>query len=170
MEKEITPSSVGLKYGLILGLASILVSAINFMLGGSTSGPSSWIGFILIIVAIVLAMREYKNLGDGFMGYGQGFSIGFFVSLISGIIGALFSYVYLKFIDDSIIEAARNEALLNLEEQGIGADNPAAGFIDMFTSPGAISAMALLGSIILGIIFTLIIAAIMKKDRPEFGM
>jgi drug/metabolite transporter (DMT)-like permease len=168
MENEITPRSVGMKYGLILGLASILVSALNFMFIGRTDGPASYIGFVLMIVAMVLAMREYKSQGDSFMSFGQGFGIGFFTSLISGIISAVFTYIYLSYIDDTILETAKNEAIMQMEQQNVPAE--AYEMMDFFTSPGFVSGAAVLGSVIVGIIFSLIISAIMKKDRPEFGM
>lgn len=168
MENEITPRSVGMKYGLILGLASILVSALNFIITNKTDGPASYLGFVLMVVALVLAMREYKSQGDGFMSFGQGFGVGFFVSLISGILGAIFSYIYFTFIDDSILEIAKNEAIMEMEKQNVPAE--AYEMMGFFTSPGFISGSALIGSLIAGIIFTLIISAIMKKDRPEFGM
>jgi hypothetical protein len=170
MEKELTPSSVGMKYGLIYGLVSILLSAFSLLILKTTQGPIQWIGFVLPIVFLVLAMREFKNQGDGFMGFGQGFSIGFLVSLISGLLSSVFTYIYLKYIDDSVLREIWNQQVMEMESRGINMNDMPFDMEAWVTSPEVTSGSGFLMLLIIGIIFTLIISAIMKKDRPEFGM
>ena len=37
------------------------------------------------------------------MSYGQGVGIGFWIGLVSAVIGNVFTYIYVKFIDDGFI-------------------------------------------------------------------
>ena len=58
---------------------------------------------IITIVIIFLAHKYYKDNGDGFMSYGQGIGIGFWIGLVSAVISSIFTYIYAKFIDPSFI-------------------------------------------------------------------
>lgn len=170
MEERPSISSLGMRYGGIVGLIGVIISVVIFITTSSTQSPAQYLGIVVLIIGIVMAHREFKNTGNGFMSFGEGFKLGFMVVLISSIISSIFSYVYLKFIDDSILLQAKEQALMEMEKKGVGADNPAAGMVDFFASAEAILVMGLIGSVIFGVIISLIIAAITKKEEPEFGM
>ncbi len=170
MDEKPSISSLGMRYGGIVGLIGVILSVIFFITSSSTQNPAQWVTVIILIGGIVMAHREFKKSGNGYMSFGEGFKLGFFVVLISAIINSIFSYIYLKFIDNSILEQAKEQALMEMENQGVGADNPAAGMVEMFTTAEAILVMGLIFSLIFGVIISLIIAAITKKDEPEFGM
>ncbi|MFC2188713.1 DUF4199 domain-containing protein [Peijinzhouia sedimentorum] len=170
MEERPSISSLGMRYGGIVGLIGVIISVIFLITSSSTQNPAQWITVLILIGGIVMAHREFKNSGNGFMSFGEGFRLGFMVVLISTIINSIIVYVYLKFIDGSSLIAAREQALMQMESQGGGANNPAAEMIDLFTSAEAVLVMALIFSLIFGVIISLIIAAITKKDEPEFGM
>lgn len=170
MEQEITPGSVSRKYGLIVGLIGIIITAIVYMVIGDSQSPVAWLASVVLIVGIVLAHNEFKKMGDGFMSFGQGFRIGFMISFISGVLQSLFSYIYLAFIDESFLREQREAMIMAMEDQGLGADTPMVSMMESFASPGAIAIFGIVGSALGGLILGLIISAITKKDRPEFGM
>lgn len=170
MEQVITPGSVSRKYGLIVGLIGIIITAIVYMVIGDSQSPVAWLTSVVLIVGIVLAHNEFKKMGDGFMSFGQGFRIGFMISFISGVLQSVFSYIYLAFIDESFLREQREAMIIAMEDQGVGTDNPMFSMMESFASPGAIAIFGIIGSAFGGLILGLIISAITKKDRPEFGM
>lgn len=170
MEERPSISSLGMRYGGIVGLIGVIISVIFLITSSSTQNPAQWVTVIILIGGIVMAHREFKNSGNGFMSFGEGFKLGFMVVLISSIINSVIVYVYMKFIDDSSLVAAREQALMQMENQGLTADNPAMGMVEFFSSAEALLVMGLIFSLIFGVIISLIIAAITKKEEPEFGM
>ncbi len=64
---------IALKYGIITGLASGVLSIIMFISGAF---ETVWIGIVLALIisvaGIVMAHREYKRLNGGYMNYGKG--------------------------------------------------------------------------------------------------
>jgi hypothetical protein len=141
------------------------------MLTNNTSNFSSWLSIPLFIGAIVYGHSEFKKLGNGFMSFGQGFKIGFFISLVSSLMSSVFMYIYFTFIDDSILRTAREEAIMKMEDQGVQGEQMefAMKIMDLTTSAGSLAVFGILGGILMGVIFSLIISAITKKDEPIFG-
>ena len=94
----VTTRSVGIRYGIILSLISIVFFLVfaNFAMETYLS-IGRWGNTILSIVIIVLAHIYYKQNGDGFMNFGQGVGIAFWTGLVSSAIGSVFTYVYIKF-------------------------------------------------------------------------
>lgn len=124
MEESATPAvttrSVGVKYGLISAAVSIVM-----FLGLALSGMNpfdntmNWIGAAISILIIVLAHREFKANGDGFMSYGQGFNIGFWMLLVGIVVGGGFTYIYTNFIDTSVMENFYRLQAEKMQEQGM---------------------------------------------------
>ena len=127
MEEAATPPlttrSVGIRYGVIMSVISIVVFlALTFGGVDQSSGIGRWVGVIFYIVVIYLAHKNYKEGGDGFMSYGQGMGITFWISLVSSAIYSLFFYVYIKFVDASFIEAVKNKQIEDMQEKGMSED------------------------------------------------
>ena len=101
MENKVTVSQIGLRYGLITGLVLIVFGLILQMTGLATNTWISSISYVILIIAIVLAHNAFKEGGDGFMSIGQGIGIGTLASVVAGTLSSIFSYIYIKFIDDS---------------------------------------------------------------------
>ena len=165
----VSTTSVALRYGLLTGLVSIIFSLIQFMTHTDQS-PLRWLGLIISIVGITLAHKEFKQRGDGFMSYGQGLGIGTLLSLIAGLMSAVFFYVYVTAIDatfvDHIMEVQRQQMeAKGLEEAQI--DN-AMEMSKPFMSPGVMSLFVILFSAFFGFIIALIVSAFTKNTRPEF--
>ncbi|MGK7389019.1 MAG: DUF4199 domain-containing protein [Candidatus Cyclobacteriaceae bacterium M2_1C_046] len=172
MEENVSLKSVAIKYGLILGIISILF----FMIGVVTGDPNAtiyrWLGVILTIALIVLAHREYKKEGDGFMTYGQGLGLGTLVALVSSVISSLFMYVYIKFIDDNYMSNMRQMQIEQFEEQGMTDEQIEMGLemAEMFSSPEMILLIGIIGGVFFGFIISLIISAFTKNSNPELSV
>jgi len=118
-EATVTTRSVGIKFGLILGVISIVMFLVTAVLGYNPfSTARSWIGIGISIATLVFAQKQFKDEGDGFMSYGQGFSIGFWQSLVSLVLSMAVTYVYIEFIDHAPFDVFMNEQLIKMQEQG----------------------------------------------------
>jgi hypothetical protein len=165
---------VGLKYGLIMGLISAVTAAINYatklFLNQGASLGFSLLSIVITIVIFVLAFREFKSQNEGFMKLGQGFMTGFWATVISSLIGAAFIYVWLTVIDPTIMEQIKESSIAQMEKQGLSDEQIEQGLaMTSFTlKPMFLVGSTLIGGIIFGSIISLIVAAIMKKEPPEF--
>lgn len=161
-----TVMSVGLKYGLILGLASIAVNIIFFAIGMNPfeGGWKGWIGTVLAIGMIVLAHKNFKDSGSGFMTYGQGLGLSMITFLVSMVLGGIFSYVYLNFIDPTAFEAIWEKAAADMEAKGQSEDQ-----IELGLSWGRklFWVFFIVGSLFMGLIVGLIVSIFTQKKPPE---
>ncbi|MBC6609279.1 DUF4199 domain-containing protein [Hymenobacter sp. BT188] len=168
---SVSTTSVGLRYGLLTGIISIIYSFILLAANLEQNTALSLLGIIILIGGIVLAHKNYKENNGGFMSYGQGLGIGVILSLVSGLLGGIFRYVYMEFIDPSAAQRAIEQTRAKMEEAGNMSDAQIDQAIQMSqrfaTGPIGI-AVAILGSALIGFLLTLIIAAITKHNRPEF--
>ena len=109
------------------------------------------------------------RLDGGFMNYGQGIGIGFWIGLISSVISSIFNYIYAKFIDPTFITTIREKAIEDMEAKGQSQEqiDAAMKFIDMFTSAEAILFFGLFFGILFTIIVALVISIFTQKPRAE---
>lgn len=174
MENTSTPvstTSVALRYGLLTGVVSVIYSFILLATNLEQNTALSLLGLIILIGGIFLAHKTYKENNDGFMSYGQGLGIGTLVSLISGLLGGIFRYVYLEFIDPAAAQRVLDQTRAKLEEAGNMSDAQIDQAVQMSQrfSSGPVGLVALvIGSVIIGFLISLIVAAVTKHNRPEF--
>ncbi len=175
METTTTPSTarVALKYGLFVGLGLVILYLIIQLagLGANTSAGSinAVLSFVILIIGIVYAIKEFRGLKDGYMSYGQGLGLGSLTSAVAGLISGIFTSIYVGFIDDSSLKQAMDQARLDLEEKGMddAQIDQAIEVASRFQTPGFLLAYSVIMMLIVGFILSLIIAAIMKKERNE---
>jgi hypothetical protein len=166
----VTTRSAGIRYGVIGGLISIVYFLVLTTAGVDMSqGVGRWAGLIITIVIIFLAHKYYKDNGDGFMAYGQGIGIAFWIGLVSAVISSLFTYIYAKFIDPSFITTMREKAFADMEAKGqpqsqIDAATP---FIEKIISPEGLLFMGLFFGVLITIVIALIISIFTQKPQPE---
>src|SRR5437879_13754637 len=115
----VTTKSVGIRYGVIMGIVSIAYFVILNLLGvDMTQGPGSWGRYVYCAALIFLAHKYFKENGDSFMAYGQGIGISFWMGLISVAISSVFTYIYVKFIDTGFIQQILDKTRESMEEKG----------------------------------------------------
>ncbi|MDZ7897304.1 MAG: DUF4199 domain-containing protein [Arcicella sp.] len=170
MENQTTTTRTALKWGVIIGIISMLYSTAYLVAGQIGNQALSYPIYVVIGVGIYLAMNEFKKENQGFMSYGQGLGLGTLMSAISGLISSFFSMAYMKFIDPTITDQIMKKAVEDMEKKGIPDEqiDQAMEMSKIFMNPGAMFIFGLFGSILIGFILSLIIAAIVKKDKSVF--
>ncbi len=170
MNEQPSTAKLALKWGAIIGVASILFSTILFVTDQVQNRAISWISYLIIIVGLVLAMREYKQRNNNYMSYGEGVSLGALTSAVAGLLSSMYSVIYLTFIDPTMMQRAMEKMRDQYEEQGMD-DAQIERIMEMsqnFQSPGILFIFGILGTILMGVIFSLVIAAILRRNKPVF--
>lgn len=166
----VTVRSAGVRYGLIGAVISVVFFLILNVSGVDiTRWYWSWIGYAITLGLVVLAHNYYKENGDGFMSYGQGVGIAFWLGLISGVTSGVFTYLYIKFIDTGFVEMIKEKQIEQMQRQGMSEEqiDQAMQFASMFTSPEMIFVFGLVGAIIATVLIGVIVSIFTQKKNPQ---
>lgn len=174
MTAQNTLSRVGLKYGVILGIMFIIYgSLLQFLnLDIRTANYLGWVMYIGLLITIIIAIKDYKKKNNQFMAFGQGLGLGTLLSLVSGVLSGIFTYLYVKFIDRSMLEKIRDVQIVEMEKQELSDAQmeKAMEMMDTLSGPGVIAVSSVLMIVFLGFIFSLIVSAIMKNESAEHNI
>lgn len=164
---------IALKYGLIYSGINILWNLLLYITELNRS-DNAWIfqtlGLVFMIICIIMAINEYKkNEGAGFIDFGTAFKQGLIIAVISGIIGSVYYVLYVNVIDTSFNDYIMQKQVDKMAEMGMaeGDIEKAIGQSAKFQTPFWLMTFGILGSLFVGSIISLIIAAIMKKPNPN---
>lgn len=168
--------SIALRYGVILGFISSIITIISLATNSSGNFIIGTVSFLVTIVLLVKSNRDFKNLNNGFMKYGKGFKLTFVTVLISGIMSALVVYIYLDFIDPMALEGIKTTKAEFVEKiaSWFGASLPEEELdktiakIDAETTPFSYFMETLSGVFFGALFLALIIPIFTKKNKPEF--
>ena len=161
--ESVTTRSIGVRFGLISAVISIVLFIIPAVIGQNPfKGVWNWVGMVVGIGIIVFAHKSFKDDGDGYMNYGQGIGIAFWMALVSTLIAVSFMYAYISFIDVNPFEL-----FMEQQQEEMAAKGTPENIIETSTEwtrklfwPIAL-VMGLLGSIIIALIVTIFTQ---KKD------
>jgi len=169
METQASTSKIGLRYGLISGLILIIYSLILQVAGLASNQKLGWLSYIILAVIIYMAHNAFKQQGNGYLSIGQGLGIGMIISAISGVFSGVFLFVYLKFVDNSMLEEIRDRSYEQLESKGMSDEQieQAMSMSEKFMSPGMLFIFAIIGTLFFGFIVSLIVSLFTKKSNPE---
>jgi hypothetical protein len=168
-EKAIPFFNSALRYGLILSAVGIISTVLQFMLGAKWI---QWVAMLVNIGVLIYAVREHQrnNLG-GFISFGRVFSFTFAANAISGAIGSIFNYIYVNFINPSVMEDIVAQIRSDSERNNTPEEaiQMAVDYTTwMFTSVGGIGVMFLF-VLIFAAIVSVVLAAVLKRNRPLFS-
>ncbi|MEM6642293.1 MAG: DUF4199 domain-containing protein [Bacteroidota bacterium] len=171
MEESTQPAvkGIAIKWGLIYGFIGIILFVIIDISGLSGNQAISWLSYVVFIVLLVLAHKEFKSNGDGFMSYVKGLGIGTLIAVVSSVISSVFSFIYVSFINTDFIESIKETQIAKMEEQGLSDAeiDRAMGFSEAFMTPVGIVVMGLLGTVFICFVISLLVAIFTKKQEPE---
>ena len=165
----VTPTSVGLRYGLLTGLISIIISFV-LNISHMEQSPVKWLSLFVLVGGIMLAQRFFRQANAGFMSYGQGLSVGMVLAAVSAALGGVFSYIYVTFIDPEMVTRILEKTRTDMEAKNMNAAqvDQAMHWTGMFIQGPVLVVSALVGGLLLGLLVSLVTAAILKNPKPEF--
>lgn len=165
-----TTRSVGVRFGLIAALISIVYFLVLNVSGiDMTQGVWNWVGYAITLALLILAQKQFKDKGDGYMSYGQGVGIAFWMGLISAVISSIFTYIYIKFVDTNFLELVKQRQIEAMQAQGMTDQQIDQGMqvASLFMTPEAMFIYMLLGGILVTVIVGLIVTIFTQKKNPE---
>ena len=167
MNDQVSTARVALKWGVILGIALIIYTLILFLTDNVGNNKLGFISLAISIAGLVLAMRDYRTLNGGFMSYGEGLSVGTLTAGVSGLLSSLFSVFYTTVIDTGAMERMTDRVREQSEESGLSDEqiDQQISILEMFQSPGLSFAFGVISAVIFGLLLSLVIAAIMRRNR-----
>lgn len=171
--KAVSPWPTIKRYGLIGGLVSVVYGLIANMTGIAFTSITlnTVISFVISIAIIVLAVKHHRDEDLGkYIPFGRAFMVGFFTLTIATVIALIFNYIYVAFIDPSVVEQGFEASRKMMENFGMEEDKIEEALEQQRAqySPLKNSLFGLVFAMILNAIFALIVGAIMKKTPPEF--
>lgn len=171
MEK-VSSARIALKWGLINGILSILLTTIlyNTQIWENFS-VSFMLSISLTFCILFFALSEFKSLNNGFMTFSEGLGLGTLTLATGGILGVIYDFIYKKYIDSNIISLQLEKAQEQYEAMGMSEDQIEKSIekAQQYSNSGVSFLLAFLFVIFFGFLCSLIMAAILKKDKPFFS-
>ena len=166
--------NIAFTYGLLLALFSITISVVAYVTGNHLD-KNLWVSIISFLVTtalIIFGIKKFKVANDGFLSLGEALKVGLAIAVISGIIVAVYNYIFMTAIEpdfiNQLMEVSREEMIKQNPNMTEKEMEMALNISKKFMSPGIMSAFAILGSLFTGFIISLIGGLIMKQNRPQF--
>lgn len=174
--KEESARPTGVRYGLILGLVSTVLSVVFIMTntidfsGTKSNMLSTIISWGVSIFFFYKAISTYKEELNGYITLGKSIVVSMWVGVVSSVISGLFMFIYFKFIDPTFIDKTLDIMRANLEEKGMDTNqiDTAMSMTSMFLTPVSMSLFTILGGVFMGLFLGLVLGLILRKDPPTF--
>ncbi len=156
-------------YGLYFALVGIAGLIITYALSMDKNWILSSVSSILTILILVYGIKAYKKANANILSLGQALKVGLAIAVIGGVITALYSYVHYEYVYPEFIELQKENAYNqmvesnpNLTEEQISKSMEIS---NLFMNSMFFSLSTVLGSLIFGLIVSLIAGLVMKNDR-----
>ncbi len=162
--------ALGIRYGLILSVLNVVYFLVLTVAGiDMTSGFGRWASSVFFIAVIYLAHKEFIRDGDGFMSFGQGMGITFWIGAISSLIYSCFFYIYVKFVDESFVDMLKGKQIEEMQNKGMSDAqiDQAMSIASMFMTPEMMFIFSLVFGLLFIMIIGLIISLITQKSKPD---
>jgi hypothetical protein len=161
-------------YALVLTLISAAFRLLLYFTGFETEKLESgqyfqWLGFAILAVVLFLGIKAVRaEQPHQALTYGQGVGAGVVISLFSGLMSAVYNYIHVKFINTSFADYQMEIVRQKWADAGMSdaAMEQAEGVTRMMMGPGMTAVMTVVGGLFVGLVFSLIIAAILKRAAP----
>jgi hypothetical protein len=175
-ESTASSSIIALKYGFINGLLSFLFSTLVNVMGWAEQFQESisWIStvwsLLLAVTVSYLCLRDYREQNAGFISYGQGLGLATLLGAVSGLVAGGFNYIYIQFIDNSVMQRQMDIARARMEDQGLTASQiqSAEEMTAIFLNPGMQFVIVVIMSVLFNFLVGLIVSAVVKREKPIF--
>ncbi|HAH58624.1 MAG TPA: hypothetical protein DCL86_10790 [Bacteroidales bacterium] len=115
-----------------------------------------------------MAYRDKHS--QGFITYGRSLASGALISLVAGVVMAVYTYVFFKFFDPELINQMLDTAAQNLADRGMTEDqiDQAMSFSAKTMTPIGLAIISMLSLTFYGTIFSLITSIFTKKEDTSF--
>ncbi|MGZ3777057.1 MAG: DUF4199 domain-containing protein [Mucilaginibacter sp.] len=163
------PNNIAIKWTLINVATGIVLTYVFQFANIGISSSVRYLAYIPFIAFLFLAQKEFKDQLGGYMKFGEGFTIALRYGIFSGLILAVFIYLYYAILSPEMYTKMLAEQRDAMAAKGLTSDQVDQG-MEFMNKMGMIFVVigAAIGTFVMALILGLIGAAIFKKERSAF--
>lgn len=162
-------------YALIMTIAGAVLNLLLYFTGFQTEKLAigqhlQWLGFVMMIVILWLGIKAVRDESPGqHLSYGKGVGTGVLISLISGLMSAVYTYIHFKFVNTDFVDYNMELVRAKWEQAGMSATQmeQAEGITRAMMGPVSMAIMTPIMAVIFGLIISLILSIFLKRPAPE---
>ncbi|TSJ39418.1 DUF4199 domain-containing protein [Mucilaginibacter corticis] len=163
------PTKMATKWALINALVAIVITYVFELFNVDPNSSLKYLTYIPFILFLFLSQKEFRDQIGGFMTFGEGFSVAFRYALFTGLVMAVFIYLYCTVLSPSFFDKAMELSRTKMEEQGKMSSEQIDKAMEISKKWGPL--FAAFGTAVVypifGAIIGLIGATIFKKERTD---
>jgi len=162
-------------YALTLTICGALLNLLLYFTGFQTEKLATgqyfqWLGFVMMFAILWLGIKAVRDEApEKGMSYGRGVGTGTLISLYSGLMSAVYSFIHFKFVNPEFADYQLALIRPKWEAAGMGEAqmDQAEKMTRAMMGPVAQAIMTPIFVVLFGLILSLIIAAILKRPAPD---
>jgi len=162
-------------YALILTISGALLNLLLYFTGFQTEKLATgqyfqWLGFAMMFAILWLGIKAVRDEApEKGMSYGRGVGTGTLISLYSGLMSSVYSFIHFKFVNTEFADYQLALIRPKWEAAGMGEAqmDQAEKMTRAMMGPVAQAILTPIMAVIFGLILSLIIAAILKRPAPD---
>ncbi len=162
-------------YALTLTICGALLNLLLYFTGFQTEKLATgqyfqWLGFVMMFAILWLGIKAVRDEApEKGMSYGRGVGTGTLISLYSGLMSAVYSFIHFKFVNPEFADYQLALIRPKWEAAGMGEAqmDQAEKMTRAMMGPVAQAILTPIMVVIFGLILSLIIAAILKRPAPD---
>ena len=154
-------------YGAIIGFALIIYSILLYIADLSLSRGLGYLSYVIIIAGLYIGIKKFReNEPSEAIKYSKALGVGVLICVFLGFIGSVFTYLQFRFIDPDLVNKILEMSEEKLLDRGLSEDmiEMQSEFMMKFMSPGIMALSSFISYIFVGTVFSLILAAFLKKE------
>jgi len=171
-EKSMTLNKNSMMTAIPVGGAIVLISIVLYVFDLDTRGFWGYLIYAILLAGIIWGTKKFRDqYNKGLLTYGQGIKSGLLIGLYTGIINAVYTFVFYKFFAPeqiSVLLQKTEEQLLekspDMTDQQL---DMALSMTEKFMTPGFMSFGSLINTLIAALLLSLIVAIFLKRDVPR---
>jgi ABC-type sugar transport system permease subunit len=162
-------------YALTLTICGAVFNLLMYFTGFQTEKLATgqyfqWLGFVMMFVVLFLGIKAVRDEApEKGLSYGRGVGTGTLISLYSGLMSSVYSFIHFKFVNTEF--ADYQLALIRQKWEAAGMAEAQMDQAEKFTrammSPVVQAILTPIFAVIIGLICSLIISAILKRPAPD---
>ena len=166
MEEEISAKKTGIRTGLNTAIFILVYAIIMQVIFKTPDETFGFTTYLFIALGIFNAHRKYKVHNEGVLGFKQGVRMAMLVALIAGLISSIYFYIYIKFIDRSLIKQALEYSRKTWENDGLSTEklNDMSQMTESLLTPASMAIFNYMGIIFIGFVLSVIISLFTRNN------
>ena len=161
-------------YALIMTIVQAVFNLLLYFTGYQTEKLATgqylnWIALPITFALLWLGIKAVREeSADKSLSYGQGVGAGTLISLYSGLMSGVYTYIHFKFVAPDFFDFQLEMIRTKWIAAGMNSTQieQAEGFTRKFMNAGISAIMTPIMAVIFGLVLSLIIAAFLKRPAP----